>query len=265
MSPSVAAAPRLDPDGLAALEEQRDFLLKSLADLDREHDAGDLDDHDFTQLRDDYTARAAEVLRAIGDHRGALAATRRPRSRGRMLAIIGGVAVFAVLVGVAVAASVGARKPGGTSSGGITVAETTSQRAQACIPKINTEPPATSIACFRKVLDDDAENPVALTWLAWDISLAAGQAPPATDTTGGADDNGATLRAAAGRFLDRAVAADPAYSYARAFRAVVAYRSGDAADAKKYLADFRAHSPSTEAERVITQEGLEAKIAALEN
>ncbi|MGI8756556.1 MAG: hypothetical protein ACR2MB_11970, partial [Acidimicrobiales bacterium] len=178
MSPALAATPRLDTEGLAALEEQRDFLLESLADLEREHDAGDLDDHDFTQLRDDYTARTADVLRAIAEHRDALATTARPRSRARTLATAAGVAVFAVLVGIAVAASVGARKPGGTSSGGITVAETTSQRAQACIPKINTEPPAISIACFRKVLDDDPENPVALTWLAWDISLAAGQAPP---------------------------------------------------------------------------------------
>ena len=56
---------RLDPDALAALEQQRDFLLASLRDLDREHDAGDLDDIDHQTLRDDYTARTAEVLRAI--------------------------------------------------------------------------------------------------------------------------------------------------------------------------------------------------------
>ena len=38
---------RLDPDALAVLEEQRSFLRRSLADLEREHDAGDLDDDDF--------------------------------------------------------------------------------------------------------------------------------------------------------------------------------------------------------------------------
>ena len=37
----------LDPDELAALEEQRDFLLRSLDDLEREHDAGDIDEHDY--------------------------------------------------------------------------------------------------------------------------------------------------------------------------------------------------------------------------
>ena len=56
---------RLDPDELAALEEQRDFLLRSITDLDQEHAAGDLEDGDYQSLKDDYTARAAEVLRAI--------------------------------------------------------------------------------------------------------------------------------------------------------------------------------------------------------
>ena len=55
----------LDPDEVAALEEQRDFLLSSLADLDREHEAGDLDDDDYEALRDDYTSRAATVLEEL--------------------------------------------------------------------------------------------------------------------------------------------------------------------------------------------------------
>lgn len=259
--------PELDPDRLAALEEQRDFLLASLTDLEREHDAGDLDDADYRELRDDYTARAAQVIRDIGASRTAFAdaGTRRP---GRALLWAGGVALFAVLAGVAVAASLGARKPGETSSGGINVAQTTSQRAQQCIPKITQEPPATSIACFKKVLDEDPENAVALTWLAWDLALAAGEAPSVTGgalpANGQTDDSLAALRTSAARLLDRAVAADSGYSFARAFRAVVAYRNGDAAAARKYLADFRANDPSTEAESVIAQEQLEAKIAALD-
>ena len=43
---------------------EREFLLRSLEDLEREHDAGDLDDADYTALKDDYTARAAAALRA---------------------------------------------------------------------------------------------------------------------------------------------------------------------------------------------------------
>lgn len=47
------------------LEEQRRFLLDSLRDLEREHDEGDIDEGDYEALRDDYTARAAEVLRTL--------------------------------------------------------------------------------------------------------------------------------------------------------------------------------------------------------
>jgi hypothetical protein len=37
----------VNPDQLAELEEQRRFLLRSLTDLDREHQYGDVDDHDY--------------------------------------------------------------------------------------------------------------------------------------------------------------------------------------------------------------------------
>ncbi|MHB8671075.1 MAG: tetratricopeptide repeat protein [Acidimicrobiales bacterium] len=54
--------------GLADVEslaEQRDFLLASLRDLDLEEQAGDLSAEDALALREDYTARAAAVLRAL--------------------------------------------------------------------------------------------------------------------------------------------------------------------------------------------------------
>lgn len=48
-----------------SLEEDRDYLLRSLDDLEREREAGDLDEADYLVLKDDYTARAAEVLRSL--------------------------------------------------------------------------------------------------------------------------------------------------------------------------------------------------------
>ncbi len=54
----------MNPDRLAALEEERRFLLRSLADLEREREAGDVDDVDYRELRDGYTVRAAATLRA---------------------------------------------------------------------------------------------------------------------------------------------------------------------------------------------------------
>jgi hypothetical protein len=43
--------------------EERDHLLRSLDDLDRELAAGDIDPHDYATLRADYTTRAAAILR----------------------------------------------------------------------------------------------------------------------------------------------------------------------------------------------------------
>ncbi len=106
-----------------ALEGERDFLLGSLDDLDAEHAAGELDDDDHARLRDDYTARAAEVLRALD------AGERRDRSRRRAgrpgdrrtrrwrLALMAGVAVLGVVAGVVVARSSGERLAGEFISG----------------------------------------------------------------------------------------------------------------------------------------------------
>jgi tetratricopeptide (TPR) repeat protein len=120
----------------ATLEDQRDFLLTSLRDLEAEHDAGDIGDLDYEHLRDDYTARAAGVLRALEAERtgrrtsrvtpGAPAKVRpgsdmpaegpegpagrpRPRRRWRAAAIAGGIAAVAVLAAWAVTASSGSR------------------------------------------------------------------------------------------------------------------------------------------------------------
>ncbi|MEA2826213.1 MAG: hypothetical protein QOG43_652 [Actinomycetota bacterium] len=66
-------------EDLAALEEQRDILLKSLRDLEQERAAGEVADDDYAVLKDDYTARAAAVLRTIEAQRSRGA--RRPARR----------------------------------------------------------------------------------------------------------------------------------------------------------------------------------------
>lgn len=248
-----SAAPKLDPDVLAALEEQRDFLLRSLTDLDREHDAGDLDDHDHAELRDDYTARAAEVIRAIADQHDAFADAKRPRSLGRTIAWVAGVAVFALISGAMVASALGARKPGESASGGITVRQTASQRANQCLAKMQSAPDS-ALTCLEKVRKEDPENAVALTWLGWLLSLGAENVADPTDRV--------QLQALAAVRLDEAVNSDPNYSYARAFRAVVAYRNGRYQKAQEYLDDFKARNPSAQAAQVIEQMDLQAKITA---
>lgn len=240
----------LDPDQLAALEEQRDFLLRSLADLDREHDAGDLTDDDYRTLKDDYTARAADVLRALDEQRAAFDDARRPRSLGRTLAWVAGIAVFAVVSGVVVAGALGARKAGESSSGGVTVAQTSTQRANECIPKIQSAPDEAA-ACFESILKEDQRNVVALTWSAWLYSLVS-ENLEGTDRT--------TYQALAAVRLDDAVEVDPNYSYARAFRAIVAYRNGRYQDAATYLQEFKDNDPAADAVAIMEQMGLEADL-----
>jgi tetratricopeptide (TPR) repeat protein len=62
--PSAVSATAPGPD-LESLEQEREFLLRSLADLDAELEAGDIEEDDYRFLTDDYTARTATVLRAI--------------------------------------------------------------------------------------------------------------------------------------------------------------------------------------------------------
>ena len=246
------ARPALDPDELAALEEQRDFLLRSLADLDREHDAGDLEDDDYRTLKDDYTARAADVLRSIEAQRAAFDDARPARSVGRTVAWIAAVAVFAVVSGIAVASALGARKAGESASGGVSVAQTATQRANECIPKMQTDPEGAS-TCFEDILREDPANVVALTWSAWQLSLSADNFPEV---------EARTAKALAAVRLDDAVKSDPSYSYARAFRAIVAFRNGRFDDAQTYLREFDENDPAADAVAIIDQMGLREDLAA---
>ena len=101
----------MNPDRLAELEEQRRFLLSSIRDIEREHDVGDVDDHDFHALRDGYVARAAAVMREIEDGRSSLPP--KPTSQWwRRPALIVGTLAVALALGVFVARSAGQRLPG---------------------------------------------------------------------------------------------------------------------------------------------------------
>jgi cytochrome c-type biogenesis protein CcmH/NrfG len=110
----------------AHLEAERDFLLKSLDDLEAEHSAGGIDDESYETLRDDYTARAAAVIRALRD--GIDARPEAPRrSWKRRTVVIAGVGVFAIAVAIALASALGARLPGQTGSGNSQQSSTSKQ------------------------------------------------------------------------------------------------------------------------------------------
>jgi cytochrome c-type biogenesis protein CcmH/NrfG len=110
-------------------EEERDFLLRSLDDLDAERAAGGIDDETYQRLHDDYTARAAIAVRAMqgkktkGDDPDA-----PPQSTRHRVLVVGGLIVFAVIAATTMAYALGARLPGGTVTGNAQAGSTVSAK-----------------------------------------------------------------------------------------------------------------------------------------
>lgn len=214
----------LDPDALAALEEERDFLLRSLADLDRELAAGDIDEADHRALSADYTTRAAEVLRAIDAGRAAFDEARPPTSWRRRLLAVGGVAAVAVLAGVLVAQASGSRGSSGLT--GLDVAAASS-RTDDCLGFEQAGESDEALDCYGEILDSLPGNVPALTFRGWlqvrEFDVADGIAD-----------------------LDAAVQLDPDATSPYVFRASARSRSGDAAGAVADLSRFYANDPGDE-------------------
>jgi tetratricopeptide (TPR) repeat protein len=215
----------VDSDRLAALRDQRDFLLRSLEDLDREHAAGDVDEHDYDALRDDYTARAAAVLRSIqsSEVEEGGSPARGPRvARGRTLLTVTGVLVFALLAGLLVARTAGRRDVGGVATGGIrqSVTEVLNEAGR----RAGAGDLDGAIALYDEVLEEDPGNAEALSYKGWLQSL-----------------NG---EAAAGlEVLLEAATAHPEYPDVHAFLAIVFFRNGLVEQAERELERLDALDP----------------------
>jgi hypothetical protein len=234
----------VNPDRLAELEDERRFLLRSLGDLEREHDAGDVDDDDYCMLRDGYTARAATVIKAIED--GAGAQSRRPRRRGRTVAWVAAVFVVALGAGLLVAHFAGQRLPGQTVTGG--VAEDTNSRLAQARSLLGSDP-ARSLSIYTEVLRVDPDNVEARTYSGWLLSIQAGQR--------GNED----LVKQTESLLDQAISLDPQRADAFCFKAIVRFRYlHDPATAKEALARCQALHPPSEVGALLGT--LEAEIDA---
>ncbi|HLA81371.1 MAG TPA: zinc ribbon domain-containing protein, partial [Thermoleophilia bacterium] len=65
----LLATPRrrsdLRPGEAEELAQERESALAAIRDLEFEHDVGNLSEHDFASLRDEYAERAAKVLRRV--------------------------------------------------------------------------------------------------------------------------------------------------------------------------------------------------------
>lgn len=210
----------VDIDALAHLEEQRDFLLRSLRDLEREHDAGDIDAADYHALKDDYTTRAAAVLRAIEEGQAAVAASRprrgspaaRRRARAIALSTIAVVAI-AVVAGVVVAHTSGERVAGQplTGNAGNRAAGDGLTRAHLLDQQGNALP---ALQAYDAVLAADPGNVEALTYRGWLLARTAASAGASK----------AQLLQRAQQSIDRAIELDPSYPEAHVFRGIMLFR-----------------------------------------
>jgi tetratricopeptide (TPR) repeat protein len=211
-----------EPIAPAALEEQRDFLLRSLEDLEREHDAGDVDERDYATLKDDYTARAAAVLRAIEAGRPRPPSGPR-RSAGRRAVVALGVLAFAGLAGLLVAQASGRRDPGEMGSGD--VRQSVTEKLNEAGRLFGEGDADAAISLYDEVLADQPTNAEALTYKGWALYTVVGDE-----------------EAALSSLLDAATA-NPDYPDAHAFLAVLFFRNGLVEQADRELDRLDALDP----------------------
>ena len=164
----------------AELAEERDFLLKSLDDLEAEHDAGDVDEHDYTVLKVSYTARAAAVLRAldqlvVGPTKPPRVApvARRRATRGTV-AILAVVVIFAGVAGTLVMRTAGQRLPGDNVSGSTPTSPVAKLLAQAQ-RQFQNQQLLDAVKTYDEVIALDPRNPEALAYKGWLLRLAGHQ------------------------------------------------------------------------------------------
>jgi hypothetical protein len=221
------------PAERAALEAERDFLLASIADLDAEFAAGDIDDADRRALLDGYTARAAAVIRALD-------AGQRPTRRrlstawGRRIAVAAAVALVTVGLSWWVASSSGQRLPGQQITGLDPRDEVTVLLSEA--RAANFADPVGAAEAYARVLEVDPDNVEALTYRGWTLALSTRSVPESGDTA-------ATLREAV-ESLVLAIETDPTYADPFCFLGIVQYRFvGDAETARPLVAGCLAANP----------------------
>jgi hypothetical protein len=245
----------MEPDERDRLIEERDFLLSSLDDLERERAAGDVDDADYVALRDSYVARAAVIIRAI-DGDGPAAETpsgKIPRRRSTRIAAWTAVAlVVAAGAGVLVARQAGERLPGEGMTGGGNDGSVSSLLVEARATGMADT--ARALDLYSQVLAVEPDNVEALTYFGWFTVLSA-----TSDQT--SEDAVVRERFQSGLLLIRqATVTDPTYPDAHCFLGISFYRFlQDAEAAQPEVQACLESNPPAEVKSLV--EGLAASIA----
>ncbi len=168
------------------LNDEREFLRRSLDDAEREHAAGDLSDDDLAVLVRRDQARLDDVeaaLRRLGPAPTTTeeAATEAPAARTgspwRLLGIVGCCVLIVVGVVILVVHATQTRLPGQAASGSITQSQ--AQLIEQQLGEAETFRDANqtlaALELYNKVLSEDPKDPDALAnagWLQWKSGFA---------------------------------------------------------------------------------------------
>lgn len=285
--PANATDPGLDraplserlPNGqtFSPLEDEREFWLRSLRDIEHEHNAGELDEADYQALRDSYTVRAAAVLRQLDAEltaplqpqpagASAESAGQRPDPAGHpdggepkgragaaplwrkrtVLAL--GVVLLAGGTAWSLLSALGSRMPGQVITGQALGAEAIAQSLQQAQQAADRGDAITALKDYQKVLATDPNQPEALTGEGW--ILAQTQQP--------------VLLRQALSMLSSAEQVAPTYPPAHLYRGITLLGQGDYQGAIPELQWYLAHDPDPQVASQVrsTLQNAEAKAAA---
>jgi hypothetical protein len=199
------------PERRDQLLEEREFLLTSLADLEREFAAGDVADDDYVSLKDSYTARAAIIIRELSDNEQPKV---RKRIGWRPFAWSALVVLLAITAGVVVARNTGERLPGQGMTGAIDDGSVSSLLVQARSMGMADIPGVLDL--YSRVLAVEPDNVEALTYFGWFTVLSSTQED---------DASAAATRLQNGMLLLRqATIADETYPDAHCFLGIAFFR-----------------------------------------
>jgi tetratricopeptide (TPR) repeat protein len=277
-------ADRLDAERRHQLEEERDFLMQSLDDLELEHQSGGIDDESYVELHDDYTARAAAVIRTLRD---GIDVTPPPPSKSRAQTrrralVVSVVLLFAVAAGLTLALALGARLPGQTSSGNSQASTSTTNAAGRALAariddlqkQVNAKPDDYDLRLqLADAYASNADLPTAIKQ--WDAAIAIDQSRPEAQALIGRAlylvSEQIADRTAQQKAIDEAVAAeekaianDPnyadAYFYRGVIRAGLAQYAASQTDLQLYIVKAPDGQWSDQAHSVLAQ--VTAKLEA---
>jgi hypothetical protein len=225
---------KLTSDQRAELEAEREFLVRSLDDLDAERAEGAMDETTYATLHSDYTARTATVLRTLESGTAPETPKAPPIPKGRRFLVVGAIIVFAGVAAFALTRSSGTRASGGLPSGGVTT------------PTVAPNSYEGHLAAAERFRAEDIPDQATKEYLAA-ARLRPQSAEPLTDLAemlltryANGLDNNPELVTEAGTLIDHALRLEPNYAQAYLYRGIVARAQNkpvaqSIADFKHYL------------------------------